>query len=212
MPLRYDSPGTGGSLQQGEILCDIWEHRALIPAAGIDRGDEVPVRQVFHRRVIVMNPYCDLLWDYRSRDAPLEFVAPEPREADEPGDAIEEQDEPVPYVILCDAYVEEEIRNRAGINRGVWQDMKKNNLLRYHFLPEGILERDEAQDDLPEPRMIPALYLDFKRVFTVPTKLLYPALATDDVGRLARLPDLFREDLAQRFTSFLGRVSLPEVE
>lgn len=173
------------------------------PPAQVPEDQQLNVRSIHHRRAVVLNPYCDLLWDYRGREAPEDFEW----DADEE-EEVGEDEGPVPYVMLCDAYEEEAIRVPGdpdqGINRKIWERITKHQHDRYHTLPEG--EIADSDDSLP------LLVLDFKRVFTVPTRLFYPALGDGAVERIAIVPDLFREAMIQRFVAFQGRVSLPDLD
>lgn len=55
--------------------------------------------------------------------------------------------------------------------------------------------------------LIPELVLDFKHFFTLPRDFLYKQRKQIYI---ASLSELFREELSQRFSSYLSRIGLPE--
>jgi len=76
------------------------------------------------------------------------------------------------------------------------KDLYTNNNLRYHCLP--LLKADPA---------LPDLLIDFKQYFSVNSEYLTVMKTRCWV---ASLNDLYREDLAQRFSAYLSRIGLPE--
>ena len=191
MSLRYDSAPTSGCLIQGEILADVWEHRSLLPPTELQERDALPYEAVYHDAVVVLNPWCDLYYDFEARqDAASEGNA----DSDVPND------KEVPYVFLCDAFEEKKIRAR-GVNRAVWRGIEKNQDPRYHFLPSAPVGAEET-------RTLPGLCLDFKKSFAIPTDRMYEGLGVG-VSRVAVIPRVFREHLMVRYGYFMARVSLP---
>lgn len=67
---------------------------------------------------------------------------------------------------------------------------------RYHFL------RGDAGLSIPE------MVIDFKHFFTLPRDFMY---SQKNDKYVASLNELFREELSQRFSSYLSRIGLPEV-
>ena len=131
-----------------------------------------------------MNSYCDLVQDFNARN----------RESNDEGTTAEG----LPQVVLCDALTEEVVRSTPGINSGIWKAMRTNQKVRYHQLPAA-------------PALgVPPLTLDFRKLFSVPTRRLYEAITSRHVERRGSLPNLYREDLIHRHASFQGRVSLPD--
>ena len=55
---------------------------------------------------------------------------------------------------------------------------------------------------------IPGLVIDFKNFYTILTENLYKYKK----NRIATMSELFREELSQRFASFLSRIGLPVLE
>jgi hypothetical protein len=84
------------------------------------------------------------------------------------------------------------------INNSELDRVKKNNIYRYHFLPEN------------KAAQIPDLVLDFKHYFTVPREIAYRD--TFKAAWRTALGDLFREHLSSRFAHYLSRIGLPETE
>lgn len=81
-------------------------------------------------------------------------------------------------------------------NSDEFKKIKKNLNPRYHYFHPG---REDT-------RLVPTI-LDFKHYFSVRYDLL-----TDIYGNafLCSVEPLYREDIAQRFASFLSRIALPE--
>ena len=75
----------------------------------------------------------------------------------------------------------------------------KNNdeYKRYHFLSK------ESDFSMPE------LVIDFKHFFTLPRDFLYKQRKDKYV---ASLNEIFREELSQRFSNYLSRIRIPELE
>lgn len=72
--------------------------------------------------------------------------------------------------------------------------MRNDEYKRYHFL----VSNDK----------IPNLVIDFKHFYTIDRDLIYKKRSKNYV---CTLWELFRENVSQRFTNFLGRIGLPEV-
>jgi len=107
-----------------------------------------------------------------------------------------------PQVLLCEAFVEDEIRQvRGRMPSRIWRDVTSNQKARYHHLPRASVS--EGED-------VPSLTLDFTRILTLPADHLYKGVQSELVLRIAALPDVVREGLIQRFASFISQVSLPE--
>ena len=194
MPFQYISSLKNSALRQGEILADIWEHRLDNPPIQIDEGRDINHRSIFHPRLMIMTPDCDLLWDYQER-----FQSGVGQEQSQ-----SELDHPrlVPQVFLCELYVEEEIRSRVG-GSDIWRRIRNNQDERYHHL-------QSAPVDGAQGITQPGFYLDFKKILTLPTLGLYEALDKSQVSRLGIMPPVFLHDLMHRFYSFMGRVGVPE--
>lgn len=176
-----------GELRQGEILADIWEHRLEVSL-----GEQPPnppsatTQSMNHPLMIILTQDCDLLQDYNSRSEGL-------------GDFVEENHpRMLPHILCTDLISWDDIRSRfpGGVSSG---RLRKNQEERHHFLPAG------GQTPLDQE-----LFLDFKKVFGLPTKWLYLALNEGSVRRVALVPPIFLHDLIHRFFAFQSRVALPE--
>ncbi|WP_232514238.1 hypothetical protein [Burkholderia oklahomensis] len=75
-------------------------------------------------------------------------------------------------------------------------DLMRNEKPRYHYV--------DFPDDVP---LVPSI-ADFKHYFSVHVSYLESIRKTNFVCRLS---DLFREDVSQRFSAYLGRIGLPLV-
>jgi hypothetical protein len=73
--------------------------------------------------------------------------------------------------------------------------LRQNETPRYHYI------------DFPSDVHLPASVIDFKHYFSVSGLLLRRLRRTNYIGCLG---PLFREDVSQRFASFLSRIGLPD--
>ncbi len=192
MPFSYEPPPDSGPLRQGEILANVWEHRASHHASAPDDDRDAVVHSFLHPRVIVMTADCDLDQDFNVRfsDGRLE----EPLEVfkRDYGDSAL-----LPHLLLCDLYDESEIRSKIARGSEVWRRILQNQNERYHHLNGGVW-------------WLPNLYLDFKKTLAIPTESTYLALGAAGTRRLAVVPPVYIHDLMHRFFGFLSRVGLPE--
>ena len=85
----------------------------------------------------------------------------------------------------------------TSINSSNWKLIKQNRDPRYHYLP--------ADNDL----QVPDLLIDFKAYYTIPFSYI---LELYSGSYNATVNELFRENLGQRFASFLTRIALPELD
>lgn len=188
MPLEYLPSPAEGELRQGEILGDVWKHETAAPATELSVTPDVV--SVHHPLVVVMVTDCDLLWDHQAR------------ERQQRGEAgADEERSLLPDVLLCDLFLEQEIRARVP-GSDVWRRVRQNQDERYHHIPAAPVP--ETSSELPD------LYLDFKRTLSVPTTRLYEAIAAGSIGRKGLLPYPWVQHLTHRFYSFLARVGLPD--
>jgi len=115
---------------------------------------------------------------------------------------LEQHPSLIPYVTLCDIFDESSIKNRMA-GSGVLRRAKSNQEARYHYLPVG-----EGPVAGQEP-LTTELFLDFKRVISVPIASLYEGIVTGGTRRLAVIPQNYVYDLAQRFYAFRSRIGQP---
>jgi len=184
----YSISPDAGPLRQGEILSDVLV--AQLDAECLRPDAEPLIEETIHPYAVVLTQDCDLEWDFRYR-----------RAAD-PGRLANKM---VPHILLCQADTAERLRGDQNIKSDIWRRISQNSDERYHVLPEVPAELDRLIQG------IPALVLDFKRVFTVPTNELYYRLSSGSQRRCFLLPP-FLQSLSSRFTYFLGRVPLPELD
>ena len=84
-----------------------------------------------------------------------------------------------------------------SFNSDSWRTLKRNNIYRYHFLDsDGVF-------------LVPDLVIDFKHFFTIPREVIYERAREK---YLATLGSLFRENLSLRFSQYLNRIGLPDIE
>ena len=197
MPLVYERPSADGALRQGEILAEIWEHRAR---AIIEDTDESPVEfdQRLYSHVVILTADCDLEWDFRARfdqlDGGFQAIA---------SDFDESHGSFVPYVLTCELYARDRIRDRPNINTDIWKRIKRNQDERYHRIePARIAGHD--------PEELPEFIADFKKVLPLPTGSLYRSISSGHVRRIGIVPPVYVHDLMHRFYGFQSRVGLSD--
>ncbi|MGH6631520.1 MAG: hypothetical protein ACREB3_17460, partial [Burkholderiales bacterium] len=110
----------------------------------------------------------------------------------------------VANVLFCEAQPLEEMRQalRAeGVNSELWRRIVRNDDARFHALPAAPPAEDGAGTGLP------AMGVDFKRFFTIPTDEVYVRLEAEAQRRCVLDPSR-AIDLSQRFAFFHARVPL----
>ena len=175
---------------QGEILLDIREFRPSHDAAFLMTGERATFLPIVHPKAIVITPDCDLLSDYAARKNP-------------PNNERQRQGRLLEHVQLCDVFEAEEIRSHRELNSNLWSRVRGNQDERYHTLPS-VDERNSEDDNHP------AYFLDFKRMFTMPTAFLYALLKSENTGRLGIVPSIWIHQLIQRYFAFHSRVGVPD--
>jgi len=198
VPFRYDASPAAGTLRQGELLGEVWEHRPEHPPGSLPQDASIQFKSVYHPFVMVMNPDCDLEWDFKARfsDELSQRTYQHTGEISQPNALIS-------HVILCDVYELSKIRNLVPPGKDIWKRIEQNQDERYHHLKPAQVE------DMPVSQL-PDLYLDFKKVFGIATETLYEGLRIGTIRRIALVPPIYIHDLIHRFYGFLSRVALPE--
>ncbi len=143
----------------------------------------MPAARYLHPWVIVLSPDCDLDWDFKARFGTARSTT-----------------KVISHVLLCDLEDEAQMVGRIQGSRHK-ELIKGNRDERFHYL-----EATNASDT----EGLPAFYLDFKRVFSVPTDNVYWLCSNAVAQRQGVLVGPWIQHLADRFTYFLGRVALPE--
>jgi hypothetical protein len=199
MSFRYDAPASG-ALLQGEILGDVWEHRARYPAIESPPGLSIPFESEQHPLVVVMSSVCDL-----ERDFEQLFPTSDPWDSYDPAgeSRVAAAGVKTYYCFLCDVYDEARIRSQSTVKGSDnWRRIKGNQDERYHrFEPTTIGENGT--------RELPDLYLDFRRGFALPSQALYAGIRAGGIERVAVIPPVFIHDLMHRFYSYHSRVGVP---
>jgi hypothetical protein len=196
VPFKYVQPPTSGELRQGEILADVFEYKPKDPVDCRAARTSIEVEPISHAYAIVVTQDCDLLSDFTRRSS---------KELEHPNI--------LHHLLLCDMFKEEEIRSRLPQGSDIWKRVKQNQDERYHCVVAGPIGDEICEDcgpgDRPVNYTLPPLYLDFKRVLSIPTGDLYRALETGEARRIALLPLHYLFDLNHRFYSFLSPIGLP---
>lgn len=190
----YDVTPNCGPLLQGELLTDIYEHRPLYPPMVAGKGTEIDYHPIHHRLMIIMNPACDLDWDFKAR-----FPGGQLKEIDLA--EVDSLSPLVPHVLLCDAYERAQIQSHlTGDDH--WRRIRGNQVERYHYFPATPIGE-------PQVAELPDLYLDFKKTIALPCSGLYEALRQNGIKRIAAVPAVYLHNLVHRFYGFWSRVGLP---
>lgn len=182
MPFKYDPPSVN-EFRQGEILANILEYQPIDPKEG---DSETPLERIPHPLAVVITQDCDLFSDFRQRST---------GNLDDPNI--------LSHLLLCDLFLEAEVRTRLSAGSDIWKRVKQNQDERYHRLPAGPIG-DGGLENLPD------LYLDFKRILSFPTDRLYQATGSGAAKRLAIVPTFYVQDLIHRLFSFQARVAVPQ--
>ncbi len=175
---------------QGEILLEIREFRPPNDASVLAAGEGGTFLSVVHSRAIVITPDCDLLSDYSVRENP-------------PNNESQRQGRLLEHIQLCDVFVEQEIRPNRNLTRDLWRRIRGNQDERYHTFPS-VDEPDISGTSHVE------YFLDFKRMFTMPTEFLYHLIESGKTQRLGTVPPVWIHQLIQRYFAFHSRVGVPD--
>jgi hypothetical protein len=177
-----------GRLFHGEILRNVVEY---VPTGLMDADGAPEIGAVLHPLVVVLTPACDLVSDYEERD---ELASG----ADAAGNALNSK--LLPHIQCCDLFLDSEFRGPFGFNSRSWSLVKENRDVRFHRVPA------EDIDGLNHPD----LFLDFKRIISVPTEYLYRKLNDNSAERCGEIPPPWMSQLLQRCYGFQGRVCVPD--
>ena len=193
----YGTGDDSGRLSQGEILWGVTEPIFVFP-----EGQKALEQQGFsveltlHDKILIVTADCDLFSDFYFRfDGGTE-------------DESQQRDgEPKPqlldHVVCCEVYDEVEARQALPKGNERWRRVTTNQEQRYHYIPKGALE-GQTDGDLLE------YFIDFKKVFTLPTSWLYGSISSREVQRRGVIPEPWIQSIIQRLFAYQGRVSLPD--
>jgi len=175
-------------VRQGDIYRNIEYIEYAIEDAGI-----FEISKIDFPLVIVLTQDCDLQQDHAFRS---------------PEEGKPTQDKYLLSVLVAPLYNAEQFYlgehlNELGFkmagferrsNKTANKSLKKNEVPRYHYL--------EFPDDIP----IVTSVIDFKHYFSVNVQHL---TAIKSKNFVCKVSQLYREDISQRFASFLSRIGLP---
>jgi hypothetical protein len=109
----------------------------------------------------------------------------------------------LPRILLCLAQAATSTKT-PEMGSDKWKRIAGNQESRYHFFEAVPPEHEAKTVGLPE------LVVDFKRYFVIPTVHLYDQIARGTASRRCVLATPYKEHFQSRFTSYLGRIGLPE--
>lgn len=174
---------------QGSLYCNI----ILVVPGGTLRFDKIPISTLEMPYAVAMSQECDLVQDNKAR-------ATDPSQKPAPDDKV------VPSVLICPGYQSSlfrEGRHLEGLGMKMekytskpWAVIKSNSNPRFHFMCQWA------------PFHVPELVVDFKHFQTIPTEVLRNAYGGEE-HHIARLACPYREELSQRFASYLARIGVP---
>jgi hypothetical protein len=147
-----------------------------------------PVDLVSHPFAIVLSQDCDLEIDFLARNQPQSLSNPE--------------DKLLLSVLFCEVISARELKGRLSDGQ-LWRQIRENRHDRYAYLRSAPPELDARNVGFPD------LGIDFKRYFTIPTKIVYEQLSSK-AERRACLQSPYLEHLSARFANYLSRIALPE--
>jgi hypothetical protein len=170
---------------QGDVIRDVEFVEAIQEHEGI-----IDISKVLFPQIIVLTQDCDLLWDHTFRY-----------------EDRQNQDKLLLSVLVAPLYNAEHVfsgehLSELGISsqlinrkRTDGRLLMQNEKPRYHYL-----------EFPPEISLVPSV-IDFKHYFSAPVLYLHTLKKTNFICTVS---ELFREDISQRFASFLARIGLPE--
>lgn len=179
--------GRTARLAQGDVLRDVEcvEHV-------VERNGQLEMAKIVFPLVVVLTQDCDLAQDYRFRWSRQPTTT---------------EDKLLLSVLVAPLYNAEHVYNGEQLSelgmkmvpinrtRSPGDNLRKNETPRFHYLDFG-----------PSVPVVPSV-VDFKHYFSVNAAYLKKVKARNFVCRISTL---YREDIAQRFASFLARIALPD--
>jgi len=176
-------------ISQGDIYRDVDFIEYVV-----EKGGYVEISRITFPLVVVLTQDCDLVWDFKFRYG-------------RPRAKVKTQDKLLLSVLVAPLYNAEFVYLGEHLSeldiqmqtidkgRSPGKNLRKNQNPRYHYVK------------FPEDMSIVTSVIDFKHYFSVNIHYLKREKKRDFV---CRLPPLYREDLSQRFASFLARIGLPQ--
>jgi hypothetical protein len=167
---------------------DIFENIEYIDYA-LEKEGDIEIAKIIFPYVCVLTQDCDLAQDYNLRQ-----------------EQKDNQDKILISVLVAPMYnykfvldgthldlLDLKMQKFNGGSKTAINNLVENNNPRYHYL--------NFSSDFPE------LLIDFKHYFTLNRTYLE---SVKDSNRRFKLKELYRENVSQRFSSFLSRIGLPD--
>ena len=193
MPFSYESYRAQGQLHQGEVLFGIQEFQPEHTGERMTPDNINLLGEVADRQVIIVTPECDLLSDYLAR-----------REVETGGaEESEVEGKLLPHVHVCEVFEETDIKELLPKGTEFWKLVRTNQNIRYHAIPRASIGNHDGEYN-------PALYLDFKRMFSMSTKFIYASLLCEGVERRGVMPSPWVDSVIDSLFHFQGRVCVPD--
>lgn len=201
LPSVYSASTLTGRCRQGQIIAGISEARIRVESTEA----EPSVRFVKHPYALIVTQDCDLQWDHSARiqvpDEEVERLITEPALTADDRRLLNKL---LRNILFLEAVDENVLRPRLPLGSDLWRRIKRNQDERYHFL------RRVLPDEDSESKGIPALVLDFKRYFTIPTEDAYRQVRSGNAKARSELVTPYLEHLSARFGYYQSRVGLPQ--
>lgn len=151
-------------------------------------ADKPEIEEIRHPFAVIVSQDCDLEQDFECRTG-----VPQSEKAD---------DTRIPNVLLAEAVTVRELVESLAPGKDIRKLVFANRHERYHVFEEVHASGDAQGVGLP------ALGIDFKRYFTIPTDELYAQLKGSKKRR-CHLNNPYLEHFGKRFVDFLSRIALP---
>ncbi len=181
----YTPSPNEGALRQGEILSELTKVRLSLDS--IQNQSNKTFEPERFSWVIIATQECDLDFDFKARNA----GAPTQKFLRE--------------TLFFQMKPESEVRPPQGeLNADLFRRVKENQVQRFHFFQPVAREQDALGTG------IPALIVDFKGYFTMPTDEVYKRLELSETKRRCFLKPPFRDDFSTRSFNYLSRIPLPD--
>lgn len=190
---------TDGALRQGELLSNLQHSRLHLE----DLTSETPrIIKTDHPIVIILSQDCDLDKDAKARMF-LQSFRPIHGNAEQEKIKAQNEYNRLPSILFCEVIDAKTLRGRNRIDSDVWKRVRQADYPRYQLLQKVLPDEDALKTGLP------ALGLDFKRYFVMPTEEVYKRIDLGLTQRRTCMDSPYFEQLSSRFAAFLGRIGLP---
>ncbi|MBU1745068.1 MAG: hypothetical protein KJ649_09270 [Proteobacteria bacterium] len=168
---------------QGDVIRDVEYCESAESIEGI-----IEVNKIIFPVVVVLTQDCDLLWDdtYRINEKP--------------------NDKWLMSVLLAPAYNADHLFSGVHLEElGIISEAFKRQSTDYKRIIQNKNPRYHYLEFPDEVHIVPSV-IDFKHYFSAPVTYLRTLKRTNCACKLA---PLYREDVCQRFSSYLSRIGLP---